>query len=193
MTRTRRSARRKAAQDAGVPKYAAEMRPVRGRCRAVLGRAHRPCDNRWGIVRVSVDLTSREAVDRLATVECASCGHVWYRTTPPKVTDGQYQSVRLSVIIPSELRRWYARGRWRTQGTDAVVIREATLADLMAAMDDWRARNGQYESARARARAKREATTLQAEADAKVSVARLASILADRETEEAAAAARDAV
>lgn len=184
----RRAAIRRAAADGGIPLYLASLRPVRGRC---LRRTRRGvCGARWGVVRVSLDLTEPAAIDRLATVECATCGHTWRRTRVPALTDGAYQTVRLTLILPADHRHWYARGRWHVEGETGVVC-EATLADLIAAQDDWRTRNGTYLAARAHA-AERRANAEQAAHLATVALLMgLAARDAERATAEAAAAARE--
>lgn len=174
------AAQRRAAK---LPAYLAEFRLTRGRCR----RAR--CKSRYAVTRVSVDFTNRAAVERLAVLECAACGHVWRRIRPPRL--GEYQSVRLSLILPAESRRWYARGRWHVTGSDAVTVREATQADLMAAAEDWRKRNGQYEAARARARAKRAEANREATERTAALLDQLAAQDAQRAADEAAAAARE--
>lgn len=167
-----------------LPAYLADFRLVPGQCRK------RRCKSRYGVIRLSLDFTSRERVDRFATVECAACGHTWRRCREPRLAE--YQTTRLTLILPSSQRRWYARGRWHVQGTDAIVLRDATQLDLMAAFDDWRVRNGQYLDSRARAKAKREAADLEARERAAVTMAKLAELDAERERQEQEAEARDA-
>jgi hypothetical protein len=144
---------------------------------------------------VSIDLTSRAAVDRLATVECAVCGHTWRRVTPPeRVTSREgYQSVRLTLIVPGADRVNYSRlTRKRTVDAGACVMTGATIPDLMAAMDDWRTRNGQYLASRERAATKRAEADAEARRRMADRLAQWAARDADRAAEEAAAAAREA-
>lgn len=167
-----------------LPAYLTDFRLIPGHCRK------RRCRSRFGIVRVSLDFTSRERVDQLATVECAACGHTWRRVKVPRLAE--YQTTRLTLILPSEQRRWYARGRWHVQGDDAVVLRDATQSDLMDAYTDWRTRNGQLLASRERARAKREEADREATERARATMAKLAERDAERAREEAEAAAREA-
>ena len=158
---SRRAARRKVARDAGVPYYGADFAPIRGRCLRPVRRG--VCGSRYGIIRVSIDLTFRDRIDRLATVECAVCGHTWRRVRPPeRVTSREgYQSVRLTLIVPGADRVNYSRAtRKRTVDDGACVMPRATIADLIAATDDWRERNAKYLATRERAAARK------AEADA---------------------------
>lgn len=190
---SRRAARRKVARDAGVPYYAADFAPVRGRCLRPVRRG--VCGSRYGIVRVSIDLRSRDRVDRLATVECAVCGHTWRRVRPPeRVTsrDG-YQSVRLTLILPAADGVHYSRAtRKRTTSDGAVTLTNATIPDLIAATEDWRKRNAVLLAARERlARRKAEAEAVQRERTAAL-FARIAEREAEIAAEEAAAAAREA-
>lgn len=166
-----------------LPAYLADFRLVAGHCRA------KRCKSRYGVVRLTVDTRSRERLERFATVECASCGHTWRRTKTPALAE--YQSTRLTLILPGDERRYYNRGRWHLEGGDT-VIRDATQADLMAACEDWRKRNEQQLAAKARAAAKRAEAERIAHEQAAATLARLAAWDAERAAEEAAAAARDA-
>lgn len=186
---TRRAARRRAARAASIPLYLAELRPVRGRCTNLVRK--RVCGSRYAVPRVSVDLTEPARLDKLATLECVECGHVWRRIPAPPVTDGEYQAVRLTLLLPAEQRRWYARGRWHAEG-ESGVVREATLADYMAALDDWRKRNGTYLAARERAAERRREAERAAHERAAALLATWQARDAERAAEEAAAAAREA-
>ncbi|HEY6057204.1 MAG TPA: hypothetical protein VIV06_04190 [Candidatus Limnocylindrales bacterium] len=190
---TRRAAIRRAAHGGRIPLYAQAFRPIRGRCRGALlpsGRRRR-CDSRYAIVRVSVDLTDARRIDKLATVECASCGHTWRRCRVPALTapNGD-QLVRLSLVVPAEVRRWYARGRWHAEG-ETGVIREATVADYIAALADWRTRFGRVEAARLRAAERKAAEERAAHERMADLLAKLAEHDAQREAEERAAEARE--
>lgn len=191
-TQTRRAACRVTARKATVPLYAADMRPVRGRCLARKRKA--VCGNRWGIVRVSIDMTDRASTDSLATVECALCGHTWRRCKVPErlTSHAGYQAVRLSLILPAAQRRWYARGRYHVTGEDAVTIPEATIPDYMAARDDWHVRNGTYAESRRKAALRKAEAEAEARASTAALIARLAERDAERDTAEAEAEARDA-
>lgn len=134
---TRRGAIRAAELGSGVPGYMADFRPVRGRCRG--GTKRKPCPSRWGVVRVSLDFRDAHAeVDRLATIECAQCGRTWRRISPPSMH--QYQRVHLTIIAPATLTRWYRRGTWHRLGSDGLVVREASMADVSTAAEDHKAR-----------------------------------------------------
>lgn len=189
---SRRAARRKVARDAGVPYYSADFAPVRGRCLRPTRRG--VCGSRYGIVRVSIDLTSRATVDRLATVECAVCGHTWRRVAPPeRVTSREgYQSVRLTIIVPGADRVNYSRATHkRTVEAGACVMTGATIPDLMAAMDDWRRRNGQYLATRERAAARKVEADTEARRRMAARLAQWAERDAERAADEAAAQARE--
>jgi len=166
---------------AGIPEYASDLSMRRGRCFK--------CKGRYSVQRVTFDYTSAKAVEPFAHVECAKCGHVWYRTAIPAL--GQYQSVRLTLILPSVQRRWYARGRWHVEGEDAITLRDATWGDLMDAAAEWRKRNTRYDLARARAKAKKEAASLAAHQRAQELLAVLHAKDEARAAEEAEAAARE--
>lgn len=165
----------------GIPEYASDLSIRRGKCFR--------CKSRYSVVRITFDYTSAKAIASFAHVECASCGHVWYRTSVPRLRE--YQSVRLTLILPGDQRRWYARGTWHVEGEDAITLRDATWADLMTQGDDWRKRNARYEGAIARRKAAKAARDLEAVAKARETMARLDAILAAREAEEREAAARE--
>ncbi len=182
----RRRARILATRSAGLPAWATDLDTVRERC---MGRR---CRSRWGVVRVSIDLRSRDAIDRVATVECAVCGRVWRRTRADRpLTRSGAQRVLLTLLLPSSVNRWYARGRWHVTGSDAVELRNATLADADEAARDWRRRHDQYLAAKDRVRAKREAAATEAHERTTALLARLAAKDAERRLEEAAATERD--
>lgn len=155
----RRAAIHAACQSAALPLWAADMVTVRGKCRGRLGR--RACGSRWGVYRVSLDFTG-EAVDRLATVECARCGRTWRRTKTPRLTSAAgYQSTRLTLILPRSSRRWFARGRWHKEGEDATVLRDATIGDLDEAARAHGIRAARLDRARARRREQADAEAIE--------------------------------
>lgn len=187
----RRSAIRTATRAAGIAQWSSDIAPIRGRC---LGRVKRkPCGSRWGVIRVSLDFRDPERVDRLATIECASCGRVWRRTKPVAVRSAAgYQSVRLTIILAATANRWYSRGTWHRDGDDAVILRDADLGDVDDAARAHNAHLAARLAAKARAKAKREESDSEATARA---MAALAAYDARREAEaiaEAEAAAREA-
>jgi hypothetical protein len=147
----RRGARHVAGEAAGLPAYANDLRAFRGRCLA------RRCTSRWGIVRLSLDFRDPLRVDRLATMECAVCGRVWRRVREPSITSSAgYQAVRLTLILPATMKRWFARGRWHAEGADAVVLPEADLGDLDEAARAHRVKSEALASRKAAVKAKRE-------------------------------------
>ena len=189
---SRRAARRKVARDAGIPLYGADFAPIRGRCLRPVRRG--VCGSRYGIVRVSIDFTFRDRIDRLATVECAVCGHVWRRVHPPeRVTSREgYQSVRLTLIVPGDDRVNYSRAtRKRTVVSGACVMTGASIADLMAATDDWRERNALYLATRERAAARKAEADTEARRRMAARLAQWAERDAENAAAEAAAAARE--
>lgn len=179
---SRKATLRRQLREAGLAPYAADLSIRRGKCFR--------CRGRFSVVRVTFDYTNRREVMSFAHVECAKCGHVWYRTSVPRLRE--YQSVRLTLILPSEQRRWFARGRWHVEGEDAVVIRDATWPDLMDAGADWRKRNAQYESARARAKARKAERDAAAVAAFRETLAAMDARRAEEARLEAEAAAREA-
>lgn len=187
MTRVkRRSAYHRATIAAGLPTYASDMRPVRGRC------LRKRCGARWGVIRVSLDFRA-EMVDRYATIECAACGRTWRRTRVPPITSAAgYQAVRLTLILPATMHRWYARGRWHAEGDDAIVLREATIGDLDEAARTHRAKSDKAADRRAALRAKREAADRELHERSMATLARLAAYDAENAQAEAEAAAREA-
>lgn len=179
-------ARAAAAARAGIPAYQLDLVTVRGRCLA------RRCRNRWGVVRMTVDLRGREA-DRFAAVECAACGRVWRRTRliPARARNGA-QAVLLTAILPASAHRWYARGRWHREGDDGEVLRECSLGDLDEAVRAYRARQGAVLARLDRARARRQALESEALARSRDLMARIAAMRAAESADEAAATAREA-
>lgn len=187
----RRAAIREATRKAGIPQWSSDMRPVRGKC---LGRVKRkPCGSRWGVVRVSLDFRDPERVDRLATIECASCGRVWRRTKPTSVRSAAgYQAVRLTVILPATAERWYSRGAWHRDGDDALVLRDADLGDVDEAARAHNARVNARLTARANDRARREAADREAIARGTAALAAHDQMREADEQAEREAAAREA-
>lgn len=182
----RRTARIRAGEASGLPAYANDLRAIRGKCRK------RGCPSRWGVVRVSLDFREAEAVDRIATLECALCGRTWRRVRVPALTSPKgYQAVRLTLILPAAMHRWYARGRWHAEGEDAVVIREANLGDLDEAARAHRAKADAAATRKAKARAKAEAQALVDHERTLATLARLAELDRARAAEESEAASRD--
>lgn len=182
----RRAAYDRATRAAGLPHYLSDLKPVRGRC------LKRGCRSRWGVVRVSLDFRDPARIDRIATLECAACGHVWRRVREPGlVSAAGYQAVRLTLILPAAMRRWFARGRWHAQGSDAVVLTEADLGDLDEAARAHRAKRDQLDARKAKARARAEAEALATHDRTLVTLARLAELDAARAAEEQEAANRE--
>lgn len=191
---SRRAARRKVARDAEVPYYSADFAPVRGRCLRPI--RHGVCGSRYGIVRVSIDFTSRAAVDKLATVECAVCAHTWRRVRVPDhlTSPAGYQRVRLTIIVPAADRVNYSRAtRKRTVSDGTAVLPAATIPDLMAAMDDWRVRNAQLTASRERLAARKAAADAEIRSRMALRLAQWAERDRENAEAEAAAAAREAV
>ena len=164
----------------GIPAYAADLSIRRGRCFK--------CKARYSVQRATFDYTSAKAVEPFCHVECAKCGHVWYRTAVPRL--GEYQSIRLTIILPSTQSRWFARGRWHVQGETAIVIDEAHWSDLMDAATEWRKRNTHYEMARARVKARKVERDLEAVKKSHALIERLHAMDAARAAEEEEAASR---
>lgn len=131
---------------------------------------------------MSIDFTA-ETVDRLATIECASCGRTWRRTRVPRLTSAAgYQAVHLTLILPRSSRRWFARGRWHKEGEDATVLRDATIGDLDEAARAHGIRAARLDRARARRREQADAEAI----DSKRRVDALLATLAARDAERAA-------
>lgn len=130
----------------------------RGRCR------RRGCESRYAAVRVTVDTRDPERTDRSATLECALCGHVWGAATVPELRlhDGGLPRILVTLILPP-LRGegvrigWTRRGRAIRSGSDALLVREATYAQLVQALAEHRERNARATARREAALAKRDA------------------------------------
>lgn len=182
----RRAAHHVATVKAGIPEYASDMRPVRGKCR------RSRCRSRWAIVRVSLDFRDPERIDRYATTECAACGDVWRRVKVPPITSAAgYQAVRLTLILPSAVKRWHSRGHWHREGDDAAILREADIGDLDEAARNHASREATVAARKARDKARRaESDRLAHEATTDL-LARLAAIDAARIAEEREAAIRE--
>jgi len=182
---SRRAACHRAAEGAGIPDYASDMRPVRGRCRK--GR----CRSRWAVVRVSIDFRDPAAIDRMAVTECAACGHVWRRVKVPRLTSpAGYQEVRLTLILPASYERWFSRGRWHREGDDGAILRDADIGDLDEAARSHRKRQDALATRKAAARDKAAAADSERHAATMNLLARLAAIDAARAADEAEAEAR---
>lgn len=185
-TLSRRSAIRHACRSSGIATWSQDLQTVRGRCQ------HGRCKGRWGIVRVSLDFTS-ERVDRLALLECASCGRVWRRVSvPPLRSPAGYQAVRLTLILPrSSARRWRSRGVWHRDGADQSVLRDADLGDLDEAATAHTKRADRLADLRAARKRKVEAETAALMARFRAVDEAAAIRRAEREADEAAALARE--
>lgn len=179
---SRRAAARVARDAAAIPGYLSDLRPVRGKCR-------RPrCGSRWGIVRVTLDFRDPERIDRFSATECAKCGHVWRRVREPAITSpAGYQAVRLTLILPATMNRWFARGHWHREGDDGVVIPEANIGDLDEAARAHRKREDAIAMRKAKARAKADAEAVEQHRRTMDLLARLAEMDAAREREDAVA------
>lgn len=185
---TRRNAHHRATLGAGIPTYASDIRPVRGKCRK--GR----CRSRWGVVRLTIDFRDPRRVDRFATLECAVCGHVWRRVSDGTAITSRegYQAVRLTLILPGSVNRWYSRGHWHREGDDAVILREADIGDLDEAARDHRKREDRLAATRQRAADRKAASDREAHERAMALLDRLHAMDAERAEAEAAARERDA-
>lgn len=181
---SKRAATSAARHTAGIPRYLAELRITRGTCRG--GTKRKPCPSRHGVTRVTFDYRDRTRVDSFAHVECALCGRTWRRVKVPRL--GEYQSVLLTLILPDHAKRWFARGTWHREGSDAIVRPNATWSDLMDAGAEWRERNIAYLATRSRAQER----AAERDREARERMAVLLAKWADRDAEEAAAAAREA-
>lgn len=187
----RRSAIKAATRAAGIAPWSSDMRPVRGKCLGKVKR--RPCGSRWGIVRVSLDFRDPDRVDRLAIVECASCGRKWRRIKPPAIRSAAgYQSVRLDVILPASAKRWYSRGAWHREGDDAVILRDADLGDVDEAARAHGIHLSTKLAAKARDRARREDADREAIARGMAALASADARRAEADEAERQAAAREA-
>lgn len=187
----RARAKRAATRGAGIAKWSSDIAPIRGRCLG--GTKRKPCPSRWGVVRVSLDFRDPARVDRLAVVECATCGRVWRRCTPPAIRSREgYQSVRINLILPATMNRWYSRGHWHVEGDDASVLRDADLGDVDEAARAHDAKLAARLASRAADKARREASDREAIARGMAALAAHDAMNAARDDEERAAAAREA-
>jgi hypothetical protein len=172
---------------AGIPEYASDIRPVRGKC---LGKR---CRSRWGVVRVSLDFRDPERIDRIATLECADCGRTWRRVPVPRLTSPQgYQTVRLTLILRATVRRWISRGRWHREGDDAIVVPDANVGDLDEAARNHAAISDRLASRKALARSRKAEREAAEHERTMAMLARWADMDAAYKADEAAAAAREA-
>lgn len=184
-TLRRPGALRAACTRSGVPRYAADWRLYRGRC------LRRRCGSRYAVARVSLDFTGHE-VDRLATLECVKCGRTWRRIAPPRIASAAgYQSVRLTLILPRDVTRWFSRGRWHRDGDEATVLAEADLSDVDEAARDHRSRQSRRLAAIDRARERKQAAEREAHERTAALLAHLAEVDAARAAAEAEAAERE--
>lgn len=182
----RRGAHHRATLGAGIPEYASDIRPVRGRCRK------RTCGSRWGVVRVSIDFRDPLRVDQFATLECAACGRTWRAVKVPPLTSREgYQAVRLTLILAGSVNRWFSRGRWHREGDDAVMLREADIGDLDEAARAHGARADRIAERKAAARLAREEAEREQHAATMNLLDRLAAMDAARAAEEAEARMRE--
>jgi hypothetical protein len=187
----RRSAIRLATREAGIASWSSDIAPVRGKCRGRVKR--KPCGSRWAVPRVSLDFRDPERVDRLAILECVSCGRKWRRIKPPAVrSSAGYQSVRLDVILPATANRWYSRGAWHREGEDALILRDADLGDVDEAARAHSAHLSARLASKARDRERREAADREATARGMAALAAHEARRAADAADEAAAAAREA-
>lgn len=150
----RRAAIKAGARSAGIPVWSSDIKPVRGKC---LGRVKRgKCGSRWAIPRVSLDFRDATRIDRLAVLECARCGRVWRRIKADQSVRSRegYLTAKLTLILPASINRWYSHGAWHREGDDALVLVNATVADLDDAVEHHRKRADAREAGRARAKAK---------------------------------------
>lgn len=183
----RRAAHHAATLAAGVPEYASDIRPIRGRCRK--GR----CRSRWAVARVSIDFRDPDRADRVATHECAACGHVWRRVkVPPITSQAGYQAVRLTLILPASYDRWFSHGRWHREGDDGVVLREANIGDLDEAARAHAARAAKVADRKAVVKARREADEREQHERTAELLARLAAMDEARKAADAEADSRAA-
>lgn len=185
-----RVARKRAARAAGLRAYQHDLHVIRDRCRAP------GCRSRAGIVRVTIDTTDPKTVRRSARVECAQCGHGWFRVrddTP--LTDGQRITAMATLIVPSGAKRVLYRvktnGAWHVSGDDVTTIPNANVDQVMAAMRVWREAWEKREDAKLRARAKREVEAAADREATRAMLARMDARNAEREAEERAAAERE--
>jgi hypothetical protein len=169
----------------GLPPWQASFRLTRSRCRS--------CGSRWAVVRLVIATTAPAMLDRSAFLECVACKRTHRRIAPTMAaSDPIGQRVRLTLILPSRIRRWHSRGAWHADGAECIALEDATLADADDAVREWRERNGRLLAARERAATrKREREAAEHEATMAL-LARLAERDAQHAAEDAEAAAREA-
>lgn len=182
----RRAALRIASERTGIPAYGAAWDLTRGVCRG------RRCRSRWGLTRLTIDFRGAE-LERFAHVECAACGRVWRRTRIVPIRDRHgYQAVAVTAILPASSRRWFARGRWHAEGSDALILANASIGDLDDAARAHRALADRLAVVKARRKANHARLEALALEKSRALLARLAIRDAERDAEEAAALAREA-
>lgn len=182
----RRCAHHRATVAAGIPEYSSDIRPVRGRCRK--GR----CKSRYAVIRVSIDFRDPTRLDRYATTECAACGATWRRVKVPAITSPEgYQAVRLTLILPATVKRWFNRGYWHREGEDALILREADISDVIEAQSLYSAHAAKLADRKARDKARRELADREATERTRDLLERLAASDAARAADEARAAMAD--
>lgn len=165
-----------------------------------LTRTHcKRCGARWGAYRLTLDTRdTARAIERIATIECARCARTLRRvkadTAPPteRVDGVLVQRVRMTLILPAKVTRWYSRGAWHRTGDDGTVLTDATLADVDEAARLHRAALTARLDGKARAKARKEASDLEAVARSQALLAAIHAREAEQAAEEAAAVAREA-
>lgn len=184
---SRRSAIKAICRAAGIATWAHDLKPVRGRCQ------HGRCPSRWAIPRVTLDLRE-ERVERVCTLECASCGRTWRRVKVPPIRSRHgYQAVRLTLILRNAAyRRWRSRGHWHREGDDSIVLVDADLGDLDEAMTAHDKRAARLADMRARRKARIDAENAALIAGYREREAAYAARREEVEREEREAAAREA-
>lgn len=134
----------------------------RGRCAA------RKCQNRYAIVRVTVDFRNPREKLWAAELVCAECDRVWGATSVPDLaTYKNVQRHRLLLILPPEkaARTWVSRGRIQREGDDALIIDNATYGAFMEANAEWTRRNDLVREAAWRREQKRKEAAAAREAE----------------------------
>jgi hypothetical protein len=191
---SRKRAMSQARRAANLPRYADGIRLTRGKCLgkplsgALAGRRSR-CPGRWAAVTVYLDLTDPRTRETRAQLECVTCGATWGPTAAPVpliLPNGTVRA-RITIALRGSVNRWRSRGTWHREGSEVRLLRDATPTDLSRALDDWTASNLRIVTARARA-AERAA---ERDREARERMASLIARWADRDAEEAAAAARE--
>lgn len=135
---------------------------VRGRCAA------RKCQNRYAIVRVTVDFRNPREKLWAAELVCVSCDRVWAATKVPDLA--AYKNVqrhRLLLVLPPEktVHIWISRGRVQRQGDDALIVDNATYGAFMDANREWTRRNERTREAAWRREQKRKEAAAAREAE----------------------------